>query len=509
MTSPPPRDPDHARVRSTAITGATGTVIEASAGISNGPDAFHIAGTPEPGIRETRDRIRSAIINSGLTWPGRAVTVTLHPAGLPRHGSGTDLAIAVAILAASGQVPASAAGGCAFTAELGLDGNLRPVPGVLPGLLAAAGAGCTRAVVAPRNAAEAMAVPGIAVVPCQNLRAVLAWLRREPFPAIPVGDEPHPDHPACGLTALAVPLSLRLALEASAAGGLHLCLTGSHGAAIPALAEGLSAMLPPLSPGEVMEASAVHSVAGLLGPGHALVTRPPFRAPHHTATRAAILGGAREGITQPGEAALAHHGVLFLADAPEFGRDVLRVLRQPLQHGELTVTRAGSTICFPAKFILVAGLAACPCGARPDCACTPLQARRYRGRLDDELGALIAIRHAVPVLVTAGTGEPAGDANAGSAARVAAARDRARHRLRGTPWRVNADIPVTELRRSFRPPAAATAPVVRAVDLGQISSRGADHVIRIAWTLADLAGTPSPGPAECGQALAFHLGTAR
>jgi magnesium chelatase family protein len=451
------------------------------------------------------------VLNSGLPWPARVITVSLTPASLPKHGSALDLAIAVAVLTAAGAVPADAAGGCVLLAELDLDGSLRPVRGVLPAVLAAAAAGCTRAIVAQENEAEAVMVPGVTVVPCGSLRAVLAWLYGEPLPGqrvIPAGCTvaPAPDLPAEGLAGLTVPPLLRHALETSAAGGHHLCLTGPPDAAIPALAAGLASLLPPLSPDEAMEVSAVHSAAGLLGSRHALITRPPFRAPHHTATLAAIAGGG-PGTIHPGEAALAHRGVLFLAAAPEFARDVLHALRQPLQDGDMTVTRAGSTARFPAKFTLVAGTAPCPCGAWPGCACTPLQARRYRARLAGELGSHIAIWLHADGLAAAepGTGEPGADAI--SAARVAGARDRARHRLSGTPWQVNADIPGAELRRSWQPAAEALPPVSRALDLGEISARTAHQVVRVAWTLADLAGKPRPGAPECGQALAFQLGS--
>ncbi len=438
--------------------------------------------------------------------------MTWRPASLPRHGTGFDLAIAVAVLTAAGAAPSAALDGCVFTAELGLDGGLRPVRGVLPALLAARRAGYTRAVVAAANAAEAVMVAGLAVVPCPDLRTVLAWLRGELFPH-------QPDICAAGTPAaagtlpgasLAVPPHVRQAIEATAAGGHHLCLTGPHGSRMPALAAGIAALMPPLGPEQMMEVTAIHSAAGLLGPGHALITRPPFRAPHHTATRAAILGGGT-GTIRPGEAELAHRGVLFLHDAPEFSRDVLASLRQPLQDGEVTVARAGVTVQFPAKFTLIASTAPCPCGGRPGCSCSGLQARRYRARLASELGSHIAIFLDVtsPCPRTTGAGPADDDSDAVSAARVAEARDRARRRLRDTPWKVNGDIPATELRRSYPPTAEALAPVSRAVDLGEICVRAAHQVIRVAWTLADLASAARPGPDECGQALAFQLGVAQ
>jgi magnesium chelatase family protein len=258
----------------------------------------------------------------------------------------------------------------------------------------------------------------------------------------------------------------------------------------------------------MVEVTAIHSAAGLLGPGHAVITRPPFRAPHHTTTPAAMAGGGQE--MRPGEAALAHRGVLFLANAPEFPRAVLGMLRQPLCDGEIIVARGGRIVRFPAAFTLIAGMAPCPCHALADCTCSEAKARRYRGRVSRELG------HRIDIWLDLAPGADAGDrpeldrqAIHVSAGRVAAARDRAQHRLAGRPWRLNGDIPATELRRSYLPPPEAMAAVRRAVDLGQISAPMAHRVLRVAWTLADLAGLDHPGQDECSQALALHLGGLR
>lgn len=513
-TDPPPWSPDTAQTHAAAIIGADGHLVEITANISNGLAALRVLGLPDAATAETRDRVRTAIINSGQFWPGRAVTVTLRPASLPKHGSGFDLAIAIAVLAESGAMPVAAAGGCVFIAELGLDGSLRPVRGVLPALLAAASAGYTCAVVAAGNAAEAAMVPGMTVVPCHDLPTVVAWLRRElSAPQRSIHTEaaaPADVVPASGLAGLAVAPHVRRALEACAAGGHHLSLTGHHGAAIPALAAGLAALLPELTPEEALEVTAIHSVAGLLASGRTPVTRPPYRSPHHTATRAAILGGG-PGMIRPGETALAHRGVLFLADAPEFAVDVLAALREPLASGEVVVARHGRSVRFPARFILVASARPCPCGGQPGCACTPFQVRRYRARLASQLGSYISMWLQVtrPGPSDPGSPDDTGDSDSISSMRVDQARDRARHRLRGTPWRVNADIPGAELRRRYQPPAECLAALRRAVDLGEISARAADQVVRVAWTLAELAGNARPGPDECGQALAFHLGTAR
>jgi magnesium chelatase family protein len=496
-----------ATVTGAAVVGLDGYLAQVHAEASGGPPGLAITGLPDTTIRETRDRVYAAVANSGEAWPAHAITATVQPGWLARHLTGTDLPIAVAVLTAAGTIPAGAADGCVFAAGLGLDGTLRPVPGIAPALHAAVRAGCTRAVVAVPNSAEAVMVPGLTIASCESLRGVLAWLRGQPLPeqtAVQAVAAPAPAagvRPVTSLAELVVPAQVRLAVEATATGGHHLGLTGPRGTRIPALAAAVAGLMPALSPGEVTEVTAIHSVAGLLGSGHALITAPPLRAPHHTATPAAIAGGGT-GPIRPGEATLAHRGVLFLADAPEFARGVLDVLRQPLRDGEITIARHGST----ARFTLIASMSPCPCGARPGCACTPVQARRYRARLAGTLGSYIPVWLTITSSSPSCGQPPGGDGGAG---RVAAARDRARHRLRDTPWQVNADIPGADLRRYWPPPAEAAAPISRAADLGEISMRTADQVIGVAWTLADLAGRDRPGPADCGQALAFHLGVTR
>ena len=511
-TSPPWLSPGTWTVRGAAVIGAEGHLVQVEAkhsGASQEP--IRLTGLPEISVCQTRDRVRAAIVNSGLTWPG-GVTVTVRPESLPKHGSGLDLAIAVAVLTAAGAV-AAVPERCLFYGELGLDGSLRPVRGVVPAVLAAAHAGCTQAVVPEQNAAEAVTVPGMTVIPAGSLRDVVAWLRGDCLPARSAmgadltASSPHAC-PEGGPDCLAVPPMVRQAAEVSAAGGHHLCLTGPPGAPIPAIAAAVAALMPPLAREDMVEVTAIHSAAGLLGPGHAVITRPPFRAPHHTITPAAMAGGGQE--MRPGEAALAHRGVLFLADAPEFPRAVLGMLRQPLCDGEIIVARGGRIVRFPAAFTLIAGMAPCPCRTLTGCSCSQAEARRYRGRVSRELG------HRIDMWLDLAPAAPAGDrpephrqAGHVSAGRVAAARDRTRHRLAGTPWRLNGDIPGAELRRSYLPPPEAMAVVHRAVDLGRISAQAAHRVLRVAWTLADLEGLDHPGQDECSQALALHLGGIR
>lgn len=304
----------------------------------------------------------------------------------------------------------------------------------------------------------------------------------------------------------------RRAAEICAAGGHHLMLLGPPGVGKTMLAERIPTVLPRLEPAAALEVSAIHSVDGTLPSGRPLITEPPFCAPHHTATRAAIVGGG-SGIIRPGAASLAHHGCLFLDEAPEFSRDVLDGLRQPLESGEVLVARAGVTARFPARFTLILAANPCPCAGAgtvgASCGCTPLTRRRYLARLSgpllDRVDAKIEflpVRRA-ELLSDRNLTEPSSVV----ATRVREARERAGARLAGTPWRLNAQIPGSELRRRFAPEAGALAPLERAMDLGQISARGADRVLRLSWTLADLAGIPRPRAPEVGYALGLWLGT--
>jgi magnesium chelatase family protein len=513
-----------ARTHSIALVGVEGYPVEIESDIENGLPGLLLVGLPDTALREARDRIRAAIINSREQWPQRRITVGLSPASLPKRGSGFDLGIALSILTAAGAVPWAAIDGVTFLGELGLDGRLRPVRGVLPAMAAAACAGFSKAVVAQPDAEEAALVPGLRVAGAPTLAALLAWLRGEreaaeagvvcvpdgdprlAGPVVPPAGRPRPD-----LAEVLGQPTARRAAEICAAGGHHLSLLGPPGAGKTMLAERLPTVMPPLDRSAALEVTAIHSVAGTLPAGSPLMTEPPFCAPHHTATKAAVVGGGN-GVLHPGAASLAHRGCLFLDEAPEFARDVLDALRQPLEAGEIMLARSGLTARFPARFTLVLAANPCPCAkgaaAHAACTCSPAARRRYLARLSGPLLDRVDVKvELLPVsraelLSDRRFAEPSPVV----AARVAAARERTAARLKDTPWRLNAEIPGSELRQAFRPPPGALVPLERAMDRGQISARGVDRAIRVAWTLADLAGAGRPTAAETSYALGLWLG---
>ncbi|RPK90578.1 MULTISPECIES: YifB family Mg chelatase-like AAA ATPase [Streptomyces] len=527
-----------ARACSVALVGVEGVVVEVQADLEPGVAAFTLVGLPDKSLVESRDRVRAAVVNSGAEWPQKKLTVGLSPASVPKSGSGFDLAVACAVLGAAERIDPATIADVVMIGELGLDGRVRPVRGVLPAVLAAAEAGYEQVVVPEQTAGEAALVPGVSVLGVRSLRQLIAFLCDEPVPDEPVGGQGRPDAILAGLmipgTGLGTGLAPaargdghrpdlvdvagqprpRQALEVAAAGGHHLLFSGPPGAGKTMLAERLSAVLPPLTRQESLEVTAVHSVAGILPPGEPLVSRAPYCAPHHSATMQSLVGGGN-GMPRPGAVSLAHRGVLFLDEAPEFSAKALDALRQPLESGHVVVARAAGVVRLPARFLMVLAANPCPCGRHSltgaGCECPPSVVRRYQARLSGPLLDRVDLRVEVEPVDRAdllGQGSR-GESTAVVAARVRDARARAAERLAGTPWTTNSEVPGHELRTRLLAAPGALAAAERDLERGMLTARGLDRVLRVAWTVADLRGADRPDASDVMVALELRTGIQR
>ncbi|WP_210602662.1 YifB family Mg chelatase-like AAA ATPase [Brevibacterium oceani] len=501
------------RASAVALWGLSGKIVSIEASVSAGLPGIDIVGLPDVSVSESRKRLRAALAYLGTPVATQHLTINLTPGTVPKVGTGFDLGIAVAVLKALGKIASDDTGEVIHLGEIGLDGRIRPVTGVLPSLHSGVQAGFDRFVVPVGNADEAALVVRARVQPVASLADVVnlygGSMAVPPLPAVLEMDRPVAVIPDLhDLAEVQGQAEGRFGLEVAAAGGHNLLMRGTPGAGKTLLAQCLPGILPPLDDDEAVEVATVRSLRGELDGSNGLDHRPPFEAPHHRSTASALIGGRRPGTV--GILSRAHRGVLFMDEAPEFSRDVLEALRQPMEARRVHINRAWGSMVLPASFQLVMAANPCPCGvgmagAGTDCRCTPLDKRRYRNRLSgpllDRVDLQLELFPVSPADLRLGGGQETSET---VAVRVSQARERQAERYADCGWRLNAEAPGAWLRDHFALTPQALSDLDRALDTGRITMRGYDRVLRVATTLADLAGAPGPDPETMRMALALR-----